>query len=174
MLTNPTLTRLRTMPRTGMADAYERQQAQADATALSFDDRLGLLVDAEGMTRQNRRVARLLKPAHLRLAAVPEDIDYHQRRGLEPTLRRTRCQGSWILPHQNIVLTGPTGVGKSWLACAFGTAACRQGFSVRYGRVPRLCQEAAAATDRHAYPAWRRPFFAVVDGLIWDDWGLSS
>jgi len=106
---------------------------------LSFEERLGLLVDREWTARRDRKLARLLKETRLRLpAAAPEDIDYRASRGLDKPLLRSLFGGEWLRDGRAALLTGPTGVGKTFIACALGNTACRQGFRTRYYRVPRL------------------------------------
>jgi len=108
-----------------MAEGLEQQLAQPDTHALSFEERLGLLVDREATYRENRRLARLLQVAKLRLSACVEDIDYRHPRGLKRAQLATLISGDWLRAHQNLCLVGPTGTGKTWLACALGHQACR-------------------------------------------------
>ena len=138
MLVNQTLDQLRRMKLYGLAEAFTLQLQQPDTHALSFEERFSLLVDRELSERENRRLTRLLQLARLRQPACVEDIDYKQRRSLERSVMATLVSCDWIRAHHNLHLTGPTGTGKSWLACALGHQACRQGLSVRYERVPRL------------------------------------
>lgn len=172
MLTQQTLQTLRTLSLTGMADAYQAQLRDADIQALSFDERLGLLVDREWSERQTRRLVRRLQIARLPLAASVEDLDYTTPRGLERGLIRTLAEGRWLHEHLNLILCGPTGVGKTYLASALGHAACRQGFSVRYYRVSRLAGDLILAKADGSYPRLMRAL-AKTDLLVLDDWGQA-
>lgn len=171
MLINQTLDKLRTMRLTGMADTLEQQQSQPNIHDLSFEERFGLLVDHEFLYRDNRRLARLLKAAKLRVDACVEDIDYRHRRGLKrPELvSLTTCD--WIRQQHNLTLTGSTGTGKTWLACALGNQACRLGFSVRYVRLPRLFETIRIAHGDGSYPRLMNQL-TKTQLLILDDWGI--
>ncbi|MCK5651697.1 MAG: ATP-binding protein, partial [Gemmatimonadetes bacterium] len=127
MLIEQTFTQLRELRLTGMADALEEQQAMPDVKSLSFEDRLGLLVEREATVRQDRRLSRLLGQAKLRLPATIEGLDLRSPRGLDRSviLRLAGCD--WIRNHQVVLITGATGTGKTYLACALAQAACRQG-----------------------------------------------
>lgn len=170
MLPNATRDHLLALRLGAMADAWSRQQTDPEMAALSFDERLGLLVDAEWVHRQNRRWARRIRDAQLRLAAAPEAVDYHVPRGLDRGQFQQLLTGQWIAAHQTVLITGPAGCGKTFLACALGQAACRQDRRVRYIRLSRLLGELLVARLEHTYPqalqAW-----AKVDVLIVDDWG---
>ena len=142
MLMEQTLHTLKALRLPGMATAFEEQQHNAAMTGLSFDERFSLLVDREHTWRENRRLTRLLREARLKSAqACVEDIRYGGGRQLDKSLMAQLATCQWIHQHQNLVLTGATGCGKTWLACAFGNAACRQGLSVAYVRTPRLFEE---------------------------------
>ena len=138
MLNQPTLDTLHSMKLTGMADAYAQQLDQPETQGLSFDERLAMLVDRERNYRESRRQRRLLQLARLRQNACVEDIDYQHKRGLDRSFVALLITCDWIRSRHNLHITGPTGTGKSWLACGFGNQACRQGLSVRYERTPRL------------------------------------
>jgi DNA replication protein DnaC len=141
--------------------------------ALSFDERLALLVEAEHLARQHRLLDRRLKDAALRLPqACLEDVRAEAARGLERRRLRTLATGQWIAAHQAILITGPTGVGKTYLACAFAQQACRQGHRVLYRRLPRLFDELILARADGSYPALMSRF-ARTDVLVLDDWGLA-
>lgn len=172
MLTHHTLEKLRSLRLTGMADALEQQHRHAQAEALSFEERLGMLVDHEVLYRDNRRQARLLKDAKLRVNACVEDIDYRHPRGLKKAEMAALASSDWILRHHNLCLTGPTGTGKTWLACALGNQACRQGLSVRYYRLPRLFETLRIAHGDGGYP---RLMNQLVKNqlLILDDWAIA-
>ena len=137
MLTHPTLNRLVTLGLTGMAKAFDEQQRQPDITALAFEERFALLVDREATERENKRLVNRLRFAKLRQNAVVEDIDTKAPRGLDKTLFQKLIASEWIERHQNLLIIGATGVGKSWIACALGHKACRDNRSVIYRRLPR-------------------------------------
>jgi len=171
MLTEQTVDRLRTLRLGAIADAYLAQQRDPAVAALSFDERLGMLVDAEQLAREHRALRRRLKEAKLRLSqACLEDLDYSGRK-LDRALIRQLATCRWITEHQNILITGPTGVGKTFLACAVGQQACRQGARVIYRRLPRLFPELTLAHGDGTYPTLLARL-ARVDVLILDDWGL--
>jgi DNA replication protein DnaC len=173
MLTHPTHSRLVELGLTGMAKAFDEQQRQPDIAALAFEERLGLLVDREATERENKRLITRLRFASLRQNAVVEDIDTKSARGLDKVLFQKLTAGDWINRHQNLLIIGPTGVGKSWIACALGHKACRDNRSVLYQRLPRLFDALALAhgDGRHARLL---KSLARVDLLILDDWGLAS
>lgn len=173
MLSEPTLEKLRGMRLTAMADAFLAQQKSPDMTGLDFDERFGLLVDAEYMQRENRSLARRLREAKLRLSsACIEDFDAAATRGVEKSVVRKLAQCRWINEHLNVVITGPTGVGKTYLACALGQNACRRGYRVIYRRAPRLIDELTLARADGTLPRLLTRL-ARVDLLILDDWGLT-
>ena len=173
MLANQTAERLHRLGLHGMAEAFARQLSQTAAhDELSFEERLGLLVDQETTWRENRRLARLLKTARLRQNACVEDINYQHKRGLEKRVMIELSTSQWIRGHHNLCLTGSTGTGKTWLACALGNAACRQGLSVLYVRATRLFEELKAAHGDGSFPK-RMAQIAKADLLIIDDWGIA-
>jgi len=172
MLTQETLEKLRKMRLSAMAEAFLAQSQDSDCRALSFEERFGLLVDREWTVRRDRRLARLLREAHLRLPAAPEDIDYRAPWGLDKAFLRSLVGGDWLRDGRNVLLTGPTGVGKTFIACALGNAACRQGFRVRYYRVPRLLQDLEMAKGDGSHANFLH-HLARMDLLILDDWGLE-
>ncbi|MCL4369145.1 MAG: IS21-like element helper ATPase IstB [Actinobacteria bacterium] len=172
MLGELTLARLRELRLRGMADAFCVQEENAEVAGLSFAERFGLLVDAEWTHRRNHTLARLLREAKLRLPAVPEDVDYHSARGLDRAVLRSLFQGGFVRSHQNVLFFGPTGVGKTYLACALGHAACRLGLRVRYVRLGRLLAEIALARLDGSYGALAARL-AKTDLLILDDFGLA-
>ncbi|WP_367025276.1 IS21-like element helper ATPase IstB [Methylococcus sp. ANG] len=172
MLTQQTLDKLHTLRLTGMREAFEQQLEQPATHDLSFDERFALLVDRELLYRDNRRLSRLLKDAKLRLAACIEDIDYRHPRGLHRPPMAALAEGSWLRAHHNLCLTGPTGTGKTYLACALGNQACRQGLAVRYLRLPRLLEQLAVARGDGSYSRLMNQL-ARTDLLILDDWGIQ-
>ena len=173
MLTNPTLDQLRVLKLDGMARALEEQRTQIICQDLTFEDRLGLLVDRERHWRDGRRLDRLLRVAKLKHGdACLEDVHYNPSRGLDKRLVATLSAGDWIRQAQSLLITGPTGVGKTWLACALAQHACRQGFPVLYQRVPRLTEALRIA---HADGSFGKLLtqLARIDVLILDDWGMT-
>ncbi len=174
MLTHPTSERLAALGLTGMLQAVDHQrQAPAAFEALSFEERLGLLVDHETAERDARRLLSRLKFAALRQAACVEDLDLRTPRGIDRAVMAHLVDGGWIGRHENLLITGPTGLGKSWIACALGHKACRDGRTVAYHRVPRIFEKLAIARGdgRHARML---KALARTDLLILDDWGLAT
>lgn len=173
MLTEPTMEKLEALRLSGMARAFAEQRETAEIDSLGFEERLGLLVDRELTERENRRLASRLARARLRQAAVLEDLDYRTPRGLDKGTMATLASGRWILDHHNVLVTGPTGVGKSWVACALAHQACRQGHRVLYQRVPRLFQDLALGRADGRYRKLMAQL-ARCDLLVLDDWGLAA
>lgn len=172
MLLEPTLIRLRELRLTGMAAALEEQQALPDAHSLSFEDRLCLLVEREATVRENRRLTRLLRQAKLRLPASIEDLDFRTPRGLDRSVILRLASCDWVRNHQVVLITGATGTGKTYLACALAQAACRQGLSSRYLRLTRLIEEMALARADGSYPKLMDRLLKT-DLLAIDDYGLA-
>lgn len=173
MMTQHTLTQLKTLKLDGMARAFEEQLLTTSAAGLAFEERMGLLVDREIAWRDSKRLDRLLKAAKLKFPqACLEDIDYRPGRALDKRLMATLAGGDWVRNAQNLIFTGATGVGKSWLACAFGNQAARQGFSVFYVRASRLFEDLRIAHGDGSFGR-RLIQIAKTDVLILDDWGLS-
>ena len=172
MLTHPTCNRLVALGLTGMAKAFDEQQQQPDVAALGFDERFALLVDREATERENKRLVNRLRFAALRQNAVVEDIDIKAPRGLDRVLFQKLVAGEWIKRYQNLLIVGPTGVGKSWIACALGHKACRDNHSVIYRRLPRLFDALALARGDGQHARLLK-MLARVDLLILDDWGLA-
>lgn len=171
MLKHPTLDKLHALKLTGMAAALADQSATPDISELSFEERLGLLVDREMTERENRRMTSRLRRAKLRHTAILEDIDYRNPRGLDKGLIQSLAACQWVKEHLNVLITGPTGVGKTWLACALAHKACREGYTAHYVRLTRLLRELMIAKGDGQYPKLLANL-AKVDVLILDDWGL--
>jgi DNA replication protein DnaC len=170
---HPSIEKLRHMRLTGMARALEEQLGQPDIAALSFDERLALLVDREETERQSVALAQRLRAARLRQAACMEDLDYRSPRGLDRGLMRQLATGDWLRQHNNVLVLGATGVGKSFIACALGNQAARGGVAVRYQRLSRLLDELAIARAEGKY-ARVLAQLAKVRLLILDDWLMAK
>ena len=173
MLDASTLEKLSALQLDAMAAAWQEQQRRTDHEALTFDERFGMLVDAQWLARENRRLQRALKEARLRLTqASLEAIDHRPTRPLDKALLRQLATGRWISEHHNVVITGPTGTGKTFIACALAHHACRSGFRALYRRLPRLFEELTLA---HADGSYTRLLarLARIDVLVIDDWGLA-
>lgn len=151
MLTHPTLDKLHQLRLNGMAKAFEEQLNTPDIAQLSTEERLGLMVDRELTARAERRMHTRLRQAKLRHAATVEDIDYRHPRGLDRALMAQLTSATWLGAHHNLLITGPTGIGKSWIACALAQKACREGFSARYVRAPRFFRELTIAKGDGRY-----------------------
>lgn len=173
MLIQHTIEKLHTLKLTGMAQALRTQLEQPNTFDLAFEERLAMLVDQELLERDNRRLNRLLKAAKLRVQACTEEIDYRHPRGLQKAQIASLTACEWIKAHQNLCLTGPTGTGKTWLACALGHQACRQGLSVRYVRLTRLFESLRIAHGDGSYARLMNQL-AKIDLLILDDWGIQK
>ena len=145
MLVNHSHDQLIALRLTGMAKALDDQLRQPDTDALTFEQRLGLMIDREVTERENRRLVTRLKFASLRQTAVIEDIDLRSARGIDRAFLAKLVDGDWIDHKHNLLITGPTGTGKSWIACALGHKACRDNRSVLYQRLPRLFEALALA-----------------------------
>lgn len=171
MLTHPILDQLLELKLTGMHRALAEQLRANDLGPLSFEERLGLLVDREMTERCDRRLQTRLRLARLRQHACVEDIDYRHRRGLDKRLMRQLAGGEYLESKLNILITGPAGVGKTWIACALAHKACRDGCTARYLRLPRLMQEMPIARADGRYAKLLRDY-AKADLIILDDWGL--
>lgn len=173
MLTQPTQEQLAELRLFALARAWQAQHEDPTTDDLGFDERLALLVDAEWTDRQNKRLTRLLREAKLRISgACLEDVEYAKERKIERALMKQLAKGRWIEAHQNVVITGATGVGKTYIACALAQQACRLGHRVLYRRAPRLFDELALARADGTYPKLLARF-ARTEVFVLDDWGLA-
>ena len=172
MLIHQTAEKLKAMRLGAMAELLLNQESQIAAAQLSFEERLGLLVDYEWTSRQNKKLQRLLKNARLKINACLEDIDYQHPRKLDQKLMAHLGSMKWLLVHQNVLLSGPTGVGKTYLVCALGNQACRHGFSVRYFKMSKLITAVTAGKADGSLPQFLDRL-AKTNLLIIDDFGLA-
>ncbi len=173
MLTQPTIEKLHIMRLRGMAEAFHQQQQDPDIHRLSFEERLGLLVDRQWTWRENRALERRLRNARLQGTACVEDIDFRTPRGLDrPLVRSLTAESAWVRERQNLFLIGPTGVGKTWLARAFGQKACRDGYTAWFTKAAELFRDLAMA---RADGSHRKLLYRLsrVDVLIVDDWAMA-
>jgi DNA replication protein DnaC len=172
MLTQPTIEKLTSMKLAAMARAFADQLQCPDMTSLSFEERFGLIVDYQMTDLENRRMLNRLKNAKLRLSASIEDLDFRQGRGMDRSTVMSLAQNQWVKSHHNILVTGPTGAGKSYLACALAQKACRDGHSVLYQRLPRLLQDIAVSRHDGRYSKLLAPI-TKCEVLILDDLLIS-
>jgi DNA replication protein DnaC len=172
LLTHPTLDQLQALSLHGMARAFGEIIASAEAQSLSHPEWLALLLDREASHRRDKRLAMRLRYARLRHNATVEDVDYRSPRGLDRSLFQKLGLGQWVEARENVIVCGPTGIGKSWLACALGHKACRDNRSVLYQRLPKLFTDLALARGDGRYARILRTL-SRVDLLILDDWGLE-
>ncbi len=172
MWTEESVEKLKEMRMYGFVEGLQEQQNNESYRTLSFDERLGMLVDREWTQRANRRLTRRLSQAKLRQQACVEDIDYQHPRGLESAqiARLSTCE--WLRKHRNLVLVGPTGAGKTYISCALAQKACREGYSALYKRVSRLFRELELARADGSFPKLLATL-AKQDLLVLDDWGLE-
>jgi DNA replication protein DnaC len=173
MLINPTIDKLNELGLKGMAAALEEQLKLPDVATLSFEDRLGMLIDHEQTSRANVLLKSRLKTAKLRQTACMEDINFRQARGLDKAAIKQLASCQWIDEHLNVLITGKTGVGKTYLACALAHKACQQGFRVLYVRAPRLIDDLALARAKGTYNT-ALSALAKKDVLVLDDFGLVA
>ncbi len=173
MLAHATVDKLTALRLPAIAEAFQHQLGRPDFAELSFEDRVGLLVDAEWTHREQRKLRRRLRAANLRRQASLEDIDWHSpRRGLDKAQIHSLATGAWIAQHRNLFLLGPTGIGKSWLAEAFAERACRSGYSAYCARASRLFHDLHVARGDGSYTRVLARL-AKTDLLVIDDWGLA-
>ncbi len=172
MLNQPTLEKLQTMKLHGMADAFRAQLETTDTSQLSFEERFAMLVDQQWLWKENRALARRLRAAKLKERGVIEDIDYQHPRGLDRKLIRTLASSEWVRQHQNLLLIGPTGIGKTWLGCALAQKACRDGFTILHKRSSELFRDLAVA---HVDGSFRRLLTKLsrIDVLVLDDFAMA-
>lgn len=171
MLLHPTLEKLTTMRFTGMAAALDEQMQMDGLDDMSFEERLGILLDREQAVRETRRMKTRLRKAKLRQDGCVEDIDFRHPRGLDKSLVTRLADCRWIRKHNNLIITGSTGVGKSYLACAFAQKACREGFSALYLRTTKLFEDLSLAKGDGRYLKLLTSY-ARIDLLVLDDYGL--
>jgi DNA replication protein DnaC len=172
MLNEPTIEKLQTMKLYGMADAFRAQLETTESHQLGFEERFGLLVDQQWLWKQNRALQRRLQVAKLKQRAVLEDINYQHPRGLDRKLLRTLASSEWVRQKLNIVFTGPTGIGKSWISCALAQKACRDGFSILHKKTSELFRELAIAqVDGSLSRMLVR--LAQIDVLLLDDFAMA-
>lgn len=169
---NQTTEKLYQMRLPTMAEAFREQVGQPSMGGLSFEERFGMIVDREWTFRENRKLARRLKAAKLRLQASVEDVDYRHPRGLDKAVFRSLIGCQWVRQHQNVIITGPTGIGKSYLAEALAHKACREGYTALFTRAPRFFKELAVARGDGSYLRLLNRL-AKTDLLVVDDWGLA-
>jgi len=172
MLNEQTLEKLYAMKLNGMAEAFREQLQQPPLDELCFEERFGLLVDRQWTWKEDRRMRRLLKDAKLKINACIEDIDYKSPRGIDKSVMMNLISCDWIGKHQNVIITGPTGVGKTFLCCALANSACRSGYASLYTRAPRLFQELAIARADGSYAKLMNKL-AKTKLLVIDDLGLA-
>lgn len=173
MLNQQTITKLNVMRLNGMAEAFRAQLEQPAMAGLSFEERFAMLVDSQWTYKENRALNRRLRNSRLKNTATVEDIDYQAQRGLDRALLRSLSADSdWVRQHQNILLSGPTGVGKSWLGCALAHKACRDGYTAYYARASQLFRELALAHADGSFGRFIRRL-AQTDVLVVDDFAMA-
>lgn len=172
MLNQPTLDKLQTMKLHGMAHAFRTQLETTDTVQLSFEERFGMLVDQQWLWKENRALERRLRASKLKERGVIEDVDYQHPRGLDRKLLRTLASSEWVKQHQNLLLIGPTGIGKTWLACALAQKACRDGYTILHKRAAELFRELSVA---HADGSFGRLLVRLsrIDILVLDDFAMA-
>ncbi|MFH1330658.1 MAG: IS21-like element helper ATPase IstB [Actinomycetota bacterium] len=172
MTNEQTIEKLYDLKLGAMAEAFREMLARADTAGLSFAERLGLLVDKEWLRREENRLERRLKAARLKVTGSVEEVDFRTSRGLDRDAFLDLAGGDYLRHHHNLIICGATGLGKTYLACALADKACRDGFTARYCRLPRLTFELALARADGSYLKMLG-MLAKVDLLILDDWGLA-
>jgi DNA replication protein DnaC len=172
MLTQPTIDKLRSLKLNGMANALS-QQMEKPSSDLDFESRLAILVEQEWLDRENRKIKRRLTSAKLQQHACIEDINYDSQRGIVKTKMLELSRNQWLAQKFNLLITGSTGCGKTYIACALAHRACLEGYTSRYYRLPRLWEELKVAKANGTYGQWLSQI-AKLDLLILDDWGLVT
>lgn len=173
MLLNPTLEKLRALRLTGLAQALEEQRQQTDIVSLSFEDRLALLVERQWLWQENRGLAIRLKNAQFKISASLEDLDYRSSRGLKRAQIEQLRASAWVKEHRNCLITGPTGSGKTYLACAVGAQACREGYRTLYYYAPKFFRALETArADGSLLPLLKK--LARAPLILVDDLGIAS
>jgi DNA replication protein DnaC len=172
MLNQPTMEKLHGMKLHGMADAFRSQLETPESGQLNFEERFALLVDQQWQWKENRSLDRRLRAARLKERGLMEDVDYQHPRGLDRKLLRTLAGGEWVRQHQNVLLIGSTGLGKTWLACALAQKACRDGHTVLHKRAAELFREFSVA---HADGSFGRMLIRLsrIDILVLDDFAMA-
>jgi DNA replication protein DnaC len=172
MLNQPTLDKLNTMKLFGMASAFRSQLETTESGNLNFEERFAMLVDQQWLWKENRALDRRLRAARLKERGLMEDINYQHPRGLDRKLIRTLANSEWVKQHQNLLLIGPTGIGKSWLACALAQKACRDGYTILHKRSAELFREFSVA---HADGSFGRLLMRLsrIDILLLDDFAMA-
>jgi len=173
MLFQPLIEKLRDMRLYGMVSGMEEQAQNAEYKKLSFEERLGLLVDREWSIRQDKKLKRRIKNARFKDKAYIEDLEFSSQRGLDRSQILYLAQGQWISKHLNIIITGPTGTGKTYLACALGHAACRHGFTVLYSQMPKMLRQLEASHRDGSYDKLLTKL-SKTSVLILDDWLIDA
>lgn len=173
MLMEPTINKMQALKLNGMVAALEEQRSSVEAATWNFEDRLTLLIERQWLWKENRALATRLKYAKLRQPACVENIDYRQHRGLHRGVINHLAACDWIQQAQNCIITGPTGVGKSYLACALAQKACREGYRTRYFYAPKLFRELQAGQADGSLPSLLQKL-AKTQLLVIDDWGLEK
>jgi len=173
MLHHPTLEKLQTLRLSGMYKALTEQMNMPESETLGFEERLGLLADRESTERQDRRLKTRLRQARLKHNACVEDLDYRAPRGLDKALMLQLATCRWVHEGLNLIINGPTGVGKTWIACALAQKACREDYTALYLRLPRLFEDLSLAHGDGRFTKLMAGF-AKTDLIILDDWGLAK
>ena len=172
MLTEQTIDKLYSMKLTAMAEAFKEQLQQPSFNQLSFEERFGSLVDRQWTWKEDCRIKRLLEEAKLKINACVEDIDYKSPRGIDRSVIMSLSSCDWIKKHHNVILTGPTGVGKTFLTCALANNACRQGYRTFYLRAPKFYYQVALAKADGSYTKLMKKLLKT-NLLLIDDFGLA-
>ena len=172
MLREQTFEKLNSLKLHGMAQAFEQQLANPDVAALGFEDRLAMLVEAQWLWRENHALKSRLRNAALKMPATIEDINYRHARQLERSVMRSLSSCDWVRQHHNIAISGPAGIGKTYLCCALLNKACREGFSVRYASAPKFFRHLAIAYADGSFDRMLAKL-AKTDVIAIDDWGLA-